>query len=64
MGGYLILIVFGVVFLAVVVHVVRTPRMPARRPFDSDENSMIGESKHPEFSPRDPGAGQNFSGMV
>ena len=33
MGGYLILIAFGVVFVALVIHVVRTPRMPARRPF-------------------------------
>jgi hypothetical protein len=58
MGGYLILIVFGAVFVAVVIHVLRTPRMPARRPFDGDE------STRPEFTPRDPGAGRGFDGMV
>jgi hypothetical protein len=50
--------------LAVFVHVVRTPRMPARRPFESDENSLIGESKKPTFFPRDLGAGQGGSGML
>jgi hypothetical protein len=30
----------------------------AALPFEGDENSVIGESKHPQFFPRDPGAGQ------
>jgi hypothetical protein len=59
MGGYLVLIAFGVVFVAVVIHLLRTPRMPSRPPFESDENSMIGESTGPQFTPRDPGAGQS-----
>jgi hypothetical protein len=59
MGGYLILIAFGAVFVAVVIHVLRTPRMPVRRPFESDENSLIGESTEPQFTPLDPGAGQS-----
>jgi hypothetical protein len=63
MGGYLILIAFGAVFVAVVVHVLRTPRMPGRRPFSSDENSMIGEPKS-TFSARDPGAGGGGDGMM
>jgi hypothetical protein len=66
MAGYLILIAFAfaVVAVAVFVHVVRTPRMPPRRPFESDENSLIGESTKPTFFPRDPGAGQGSDGMV
>jgi hypothetical protein len=63
MGGYLILIVFGVAFVAVVIHVLRTPPMPGRRPFSSDENSMIGEPKS-TFSARDPGAGRGGDGMI
>jgi hypothetical protein len=63
MGGYLILIAFGVVFAALLIHVLRTPRMPARRPFESDENSMIGEPKS-TFSARDPSAGHGGSGML
>jgi hypothetical protein len=64
MAGYLILAAFAIVAVAVFVHVVRTPRMPARRPFESDENSLIGESTKPAFFPRDPGAGQGGDGMV
>jgi hypothetical protein len=64
MGGFLILIAFAIVFVAVVVHVLRTPRFPARRPFESDENSLIGESTHPQFTLRDPGAGQDGGGML
>jgi hypothetical protein len=63
MGGYLILIAFAVVAVAVVIHVLRTPRMPARRPFESDENSMIGESKS-SFSARDPGGVQSGDGTM
>jgi hypothetical protein len=62
MAGYLIVIAFGVVAVAVFVHVIRTPRMPARRPFDSDDNSLIGESKS-TFTIRDPGAGQDRGAM-
>jgi cbb3-type cytochrome oxidase subunit 3 len=57
MGGYLILIAFAVVFVAVLIHVLRTPRMPARRAFDSDENTLIGESTKQRLFLRDPGAG-------
>jgi hypothetical protein len=64
MGGYVILLVFAVVFVAVMIHVLRTPRPPARRPFESDENSLIGESTHPEFTLRDPGRGQSSGGMM
>jgi hypothetical protein len=64
MGGYLILVAFGVVFAAVLIHVLLTPRKPARRPFESDENSMIGESTKPQFYLRDPGAGQDGGGML
>jgi hypothetical protein len=62
MGGYLILIAFGGVFVAVVIHVLRTPRMPARRPFESDENSMIGQPKS-SFYAHDPGAMRSGDGM-
>jgi hypothetical protein len=64
MAGYLILAAFAIVAMAVFVHVVRTLRMPAPRPFESDENSLIGESTKPTFFPRDPGAGQGSDGMV
>jgi hypothetical protein len=63
MGGYVIVIAFAVVFVAVVTHVLRTPRLPARRPFESDENSMIGQPKS-TFSARDPGAGRGSDGMI
>jgi hypothetical protein len=63
MGGYAILLVFAVVFAAVVIHVLRTPRLPARRPFESDENSVIGQPKS-TFSARDPGAGRGGDGMI
>jgi hypothetical protein len=63
MGGYLILIIFGVAFGALVIHVLRAPRMPDRRPFGSEENGMIGEPKS-TFSARDPGAGRGGDGMI
>jgi hypothetical protein len=38
-------------------------RPPGRRPFESDENSMIGQPKS-TFSARDPGAGRGGDGMI
>jgi hypothetical protein len=58
-----ILIAFAVVFVAVVIHMLRAPRLPARRPFESDENSMIGQPKSTS-SARDPGAGRGGDGMI
>jgi hypothetical protein len=54
-AGYLILFGFVVVAVALAVHVRRTKPLPPRRPFDSDENSLIGESKKSSFVVRDPG---------
>jgi hypothetical protein len=62
MGGYVILIAFAVVAVTLVVHVRRTRPTPGRRPFSSDENSMIGQPKS-TFSTRDPGAGRGGDGM-
>jgi hypothetical protein len=62
-AGYVILIAFAIVAVAVVIHVRRTPPIPPRRPFDSDENSLIGEPKS-TFSARDPGAGRGGDGMI
>jgi hypothetical protein len=62
-AGYLVLIAFAIVAVALIIHVRRTSPPPSRRPFDSDENSLIGDPKS-TFSARDPNAGRGGDGMV
>jgi hypothetical protein len=47
----------------VAIHIRRTPPMPARRPFESDDNSLIGEPTKPTLHLRDPG-GMGGDGML
>jgi hypothetical protein len=45
--------------VAVAVFVIRMPRTPSRRPFESIEDSLIGESTKPHILLRDPGGGSD-----
>jgi hypothetical protein len=58
MAGFVVLALFVIVAIWVVMHVRRTPRMPARRPFDDDGNSLIDQERKPgmPFNPP-PGPG-------
>lgn len=57
MAGYLVLLAFAVV--AVAVFVIRVPRTLSRLPIESNEDSLIGESTKPQILLRDPGGGSD-----
>jgi hypothetical protein len=53
MVGYLILALFAVAVVWFLVHLRRTPPMPARRPFEADHDASLTGSPR---EPRDPTA--------
>jgi hypothetical protein len=63
MAGYVVLAVFAIVGVWVFIHVRRMPRMPARRPFDNEGNSLIEQERQPSMPfnpPPGPGDGGGF----
>jgi hypothetical protein len=48
MGVYVLIAILLIVGIWLVVRISRTPRMPARRPFDPDDSgSLIGQKRKP-----------------